>query len=137
MREYRTWRELLIERLTADWEEAIGYLQVTLEEYQIDGNASVLLLALWTVVESQGGISEVAKKARIDPQVLSDAFASEKAPRIDTISMILRALGCRLSIEPLEEASSDLGCGDENYPGTPKKVADTNLEVATEGSNPQ
>ena len=34
MREYRTWEEILMERFTSDWEEAIGYLDVALEEYQ-------------------------------------------------------------------------------------------------------
>ena len=36
MRELRTWREYLIEQLAADWEDAIDYLQVTVEGYQED-----------------------------------------------------------------------------------------------------
>ena len=39
MTEYRTWEEILMERFTSDWEEAIGYLDVALEEYQEDGDA--------------------------------------------------------------------------------------------------
>ena len=48
-----------------------------------------------------GGVSEVAKKIGIAPQVLSDVLSSEKAPRLDTLNTILQALGCRLSIQPL------------------------------------
>ena len=36
MKKLRTWHEFLIEQL-ADREEAIGYLQVSLEEYLVDG----------------------------------------------------------------------------------------------------
>lgn len=37
MEKLRTWREFLIEQL-ADPEEALGYLQVSLEEYLVDGD---------------------------------------------------------------------------------------------------
>ena len=102
MREYRTWEEILMERFTSDWEEAIGYLDVALEEYQEDGDTPFFLLGLQNVVEARGGIAEVAKKIGMAPQVLSDMLSSEEAPRIDTFSAILAALGCRLSIQPLE-----------------------------------
>ena len=42
MSEYRTWEEILMERFTSDWEEAIGYLDVALEEYQEDGDTPLL-----------------------------------------------------------------------------------------------
>ena len=102
MREYRTWEEILMERFASDWEEAIGYLDVALEEYQEDGDAPFFLLGLQNVVEARGGIAEVAKKIGIAPQVLSDMLSSQEAPRIDTFSAVLAALGCRLSIQPLE-----------------------------------
>ena len=70
MRKLRTWREVLIEQLAADWEAAIDYLQVTVKDYQVDGDTPLFMLGLWTFVESQGGIAEVAKKTGI-PQNLS------------------------------------------------------------------
>jgi hypothetical protein len=39
MSEYQTWREYLIEKLSADYERAIDYLDVALEEYQVDRDA--------------------------------------------------------------------------------------------------
>ena len=67
MKEYRTWQEILLERLAADKKRAIGYLDVALEEYQEDGDTPFFLLGLQNVIESQGGVSEVAKKINIAP----------------------------------------------------------------------
>ena len=135
MREYRTWEEILMERFTSDWEEAIGYLDVALEEYQEDGDTPFFLLGLQNVIEARGGVSEVAKKIGIAPQVLSDVLSSEEAPRVDTLNIILRGLGCRLSIQPIKDASSGLPDADESYPVTPRASTDPNLEVATESND--
>ena len=136
MRKLRTLHEFLMERFAADSEEAIEYLNVALEEYQEDGDTLFTpLLGLQQVIEARGGVSEVAKKIGIAPQVLWDALSSEKAPRLDTFNTILQALECRLSIEPLKDASSSLHRADENYPVTPREDADPNLEVSTESSD--
>ena len=101
MRKLRTWRAYLTERFAANREEAIRYLKFSLEEYQVDGDTPLLLLALQTVVESQGGVSVLAKKTGITPESLSDILSSDEAPRIDTLGTILKALDCRLLIEPI------------------------------------
>ena len=101
MRKLRTWRAYLTERFAADQEAAIRYLKFSLEEYQIDRDTPLLLLALRTVVESQGGISVLANKTGIAPESLSNILSSDEAPRIDTLGTILNALGCRLLIEPV------------------------------------
>ena len=103
MRKLRTWRAYLTERFAADQEAAIRYLKFSLEEYQVDGDTPLLLLALQTIVESQGGIAVLAKKTGIDPESLSDILSSDEAPRIDTLIPILNALGCRLLIEPIAD----------------------------------
>lgn len=58
MRKMRNYRDYLIEELS-DREEAIAYLQISIEEYQKDGNTSALLLALQSIIEAQGGRSEL------------------------------------------------------------------------------
>ena len=73
-----------------------------MEEYQIHGNLATVQLALRYVIEAQGGISEFAKKTGIAPQVLSEALESTDPLRIDTLRTIFGALGCCLSITPLE-----------------------------------
>ena len=107
MRKYRKWRDIVIAQLSADWDAAIDYIQFALEEYQVDGDTPVLLLSLKTFIESQGGITEVAKRTAMAPETLSKILSSEDAPRLDTFATILKALGCRLSIEPLKPE----GCG--------------------------
>ncbi|MXV75336.1 hypothetical protein F4Z99_13825 [Candidatus Poribacteria bacterium] len=107
MRKMRTYREYLIDIFT-DRDEAIGHLQVALEDYQTHGNTDILLFLLETVVEAQGGITELAKQTDMKPYVLSDALTSDDVPLIDRLGTILKALGYRLSIEPLEVESLNL-----------------------------
>ena len=132
MRKYRKWRDIVIAQLTADWDAAIDYIQFALEEYQVDGDAPVLLLSLKTFVESQGGITELGKKTDMDAHILSEVLSSDAAPRIDTLVTILNALGCRLSIEPLkdEERLSDLEPTAEM-----ESSKFTNAETQLTGSN--
>lgn len=131
MREYQTWHEYLMERFTADWEEAIGYLNVALEEYQEDGDTSFFLLGLRNVIEARGGISEIAKQTGIEAQFLSDILESDEALRIDIFNTILRGLGCQMSIQPIEgtEPSGEHATEDAVIP--PQKSEKVTLERTT------
>lgn len=132
MSEYQTWREYLIEKLAADHERAIDYLDVALEEYQVDRDARLFFVALRTVIESQIGTAEVAKQAGIEVQCLSNLLASDEAPRLDILTTILRALGCQLSIQPLEGAGSNVENAAENAVIPSPEDDMTRLELATE-----
>ena len=132
MTEYQTWHEYLIQRLAADCEKRVSYLDVALEEYQEDDDTPFFLMGLQNVIESQGGVSEVAKKIDIAPQVLSALLSSEEAPRLDMLSTILQGLGCRLSIQPLKDADSS---ADKDYSVAPRENADPHLEVTTGSGN--
>lgn len=107
MQKMRTLREYLIERLV-DKERAIGYLRAVLDDYQIYRERTVVLRALQTVVEAQGGVSKVAKQVDMDPQVLSKVLSNEEAPLIDILGIVLKALGYQFSIGPLESENSNL-----------------------------
>ncbi|MDE0425766.1 hypothetical protein F4Y59_01380 [Candidatus Poribacteria bacterium] len=132
MREYRTWEEILMERFTSDWEEAIGYLDVALEEYQEDGDTPFFLLGLQNVVEARGGVAEVAKQAGIKAQCLSDMLASDEAPRLDMLITILAALGCRLLIQPLEpiEPNAELAAAETSIVAS--EISTPSSEVSVE-----
>ena len=132
MREYRTWQEILLERLAADEKRAIGYLDVALEEYQEDGDTPFFFLGLQNVIEARGGVAEVAKQAGIKAECLSDMLASDEAPRLDTLSVILTALGCRLSIQPLETRQPEVEHSAEAVTTVPLENARPHLEVTTE-----
>ena len=122
MRKYRTWHEVLMEDL-ADPVEAISYLDVSLEEYQIDGDIPFFLKGIRNVVEAQGGVAAIAKRAAMSPETLSKILSSEEAPYLDTLATIVKALGCQLSIVPLEtenayaevENMGDLGYFHKGY----------------------
>ena len=101
MRKYRKWREIVIEQLAADRNAAFDYIQFAMEEYQVDGDTAVFLLALRTFVESQGGVPELSKKTGVNREVFSKMLSSEEAPRLDMLVTILTTLGCRLSIKSL------------------------------------
>lgn len=107
MRKMRTYREYLLEVL-ADRDEAIGHLQAILEDYQIFGNATVVRDALQTVVEAQGGVSELAKQADMDPQLLSKILSNEDTSLIDAVGIVLKVLGYQLSIKPIEPENTNL-----------------------------
>ncbi len=131
MEKLRTWHEFLIEQLAAR-EEAIGYLQVSLEEYLVDGDTPFFLKGLRNVIEAQGGISEVAKQGGIAPKALSKFLFSEDALQLGTLSTILKALGWRLSIEPLaaeshssEFASEQLTPSNAPLETSPEQVAES------------
>ena len=102
MRNSGTWREYMVQRLASDPGRVEGYLQAIMEEYQTFGDPRVVLLALRTVAEAEGGISVLAKRIDIEPEVLSQELSSDKALTIDLLKTILNAFGCRLSIESLE-----------------------------------
>lgn len=97
-----TWREYMVQRLASDPGGVQYYLQAIMEEYQTFGDPGVVLLALRTVAEVEGGISELAKKIDTDPEVLSTELSNDKTLTIETLKTILNAFGCRLSIESLE-----------------------------------
>ena len=126
MEKLTTWHEFLMEKLTKQ-EEALGYLQASLEEYLIDGDIPFFLKGIRNVVEAQGGIAKIAKQAGIAPEALSKFLCSEDALALGTFSAILKALGWRLSIQPLmiEDHSADL-------PDTQLTTADETLQTGSE-----
>ena len=102
MRNSGTWRAYMVQRLASDPGGVKDYLQAIMEEYQTFGDPRVVLLALRTVAEAAGGISALAKRIDIEPEVLSQELSSDKALTIDMLKTILNAFGCRLSIESLD-----------------------------------
>jgi probable addiction module antidote protein len=101
MRHYRTFREVTIERFMKDPEEAMLYLEVSLEEFIKDNNTGALLSALRTVAEAQGGIPELARRIGMEKMTLYKALSEEGNPKLSMISSILHGLGYRMKLEPI------------------------------------
>ena len=131
MEKLTTWHEFLIERL-ADQEKAISYLQVSLEEYLIDGDTPFFLKGVQNVVEAQGGTSKIAKQAGITPKALTEFLSSGDPLHLGTLSAVLKAFGWQLSIEPLttendssEFASEQLTTSNEPLETSTEQVAES------------
>lgn len=126
MEKLTTWHEFLIEEL-ANSEKAIGYLQVSLEEYLIDGDIPFFLKGIQNVIEAQGGIAEVAKQAGIAPKTLSEFLSNGDTLHLGTLSTVLKAFGWQLSIEPLSAESDNSERASEQL-----TLSNTPLETSTE-----
>lgn len=116
MTELRTWHEILIADLAANRAEAIDYLDLSLQEYQIDGDTSFFLKGIRNIIEALGGVTEIAKQTDMEPEVLFKVLSSDDVPCIDTLNIIANALGCRLSIEPIAAASPNSEVKDKDHP---------------------
>lgn len=106
MREMGNWREYQIRRLANNREAAIDFLQLTLEEYLVDGDLSFFLKELRVFIASQGGVDEICKRTNIEPKIFPEVLSSENAPRLDILRTILNALECRVSIELKTETNN-------------------------------
>ena len=124
MQKMGLWRDYLIEKL-ADRERAIGYLQAILDDYYIYGNPAVVMDALQTVIEAQGGVSELAKQTDMDPEVLSKVLCNEDIPLIDALGTVLKVLGYQLSIKPLDCESTNLETHELEVQNTSAHVAES------------
>ena len=97
MERFRTWHEILMERLS-DPEDVIGYLEVSLEEYLEDGDKAFFLKGIKNVIEAQGGILSVSKQADINPRFLSDAVNNGSMPPFHILSSIFTSFGAEAPI---------------------------------------
>ena len=112
MERFRTWHEILMERLS-DPEDVIGYLDVSLEEYLDDGDKAFFLKGIKNVIEAQGGILSVSEQADIDPGVLSDAVNNGSMPPFDILSSIFTSFGGGdlINLPPTEMKSNAVSHG--------------------------
>lgn len=101
----RSYRELVTQTVQ-DPGEASAYLKASLDDYERDGNLEAFLLALRTVIEAQGGMTELARKTSLNRQNLYRALSKNGNPRIQTLHEILHAIGLKLSIEPMSSEST-------------------------------
>ena len=102
MREHPTFREIFVEQLQ-DPEFAYEYIKLALEEYEEDKDMPFFLDTLRALTDAQGGISKLAAKTKLNRQHLYRILSPEGNPTLETIGVILRGLGFRFSVVPLEK----------------------------------
>lgn len=77
-------------------EEMAAYLEAALEE--AGGDAAFVAKALGDIARAKG-MSQVARDAGVSRESLYKALSGERAPGLDTILKVIRALGLRLHAE--------------------------------------
>jgi len=104
-RKLQNWDDFMKDYLSKSPENAMGYLETALEEYDSDSDIKALMLAIQRVAEIQGGMTELARKTGLNRQNLYRIFSNEVSPRFNTLLKILKALGYTISIKKLAKAS--------------------------------
>ena len=79
MRKMRKYRDYLI-GILADTEEAIAYLQTSLEEYQKDGDTIAFLIALQSLADAQGGQNDLTSSELPQRLGRKNVFSPEQLP---------------------------------------------------------
>lgn len=86
--------------LLRDPDQAAFYLEQILE----GGDLELFQEALRDVAKAQdGGVSGVAKKAKVNRENLYDALSKTGKPQMETVTKMLAALGLRLSVTPVHQ----------------------------------
>jgi len=89
-----SYQEDLIESLK-DSREAAEYLNAAIE----DGDKEVFLLAMRNVIIAHGGMTVVAKKARMNRESLYRMLSKKGNPELKSILNLLQIVGLKISIE--------------------------------------
>ncbi|HBP88774.1 MAG TPA: putative addiction module antidote protein [Nitrospiraceae bacterium] len=83
----------MIENLR-DAGEAEEYLNAALE----DIDPELFLLALRNVAEAQGGVAQLAEKAKLNRESLYKMLSKRGNPELKSLDSLLHALGFRLAV---------------------------------------
>jgi probable addiction module antidote protein len=67
-----------------------------------DGDQSEFLIALRQMAKAFGGVQAVADQARLNPTQLYRTLSPDGNPALSNFSAILKAMGMRLSVQPLD-----------------------------------
>lgn len=79
--------------------EAAAYLEAAIE----DGDQAVLMLALRHVAQAQGGVAEVARRARLTREATYKMLSKVGNPELRSLTALLAATGLRLAVKPIKD----------------------------------
>ena len=104
VRKSKPWRshdEATVESFRKDPHFAAEYLNSVLA----DGDQEELMLALRYMSQAFGGVTKLAESAELNATTLYRTLSPAGNPELRSINALLRVMGMRLAVEPLEEAS--------------------------------
>jgi probable addiction module antidote protein len=93
MKKSKAYQPDLIESLR-NTGEAEEYLNAALEE----DDPELFLLALRNVAEAQGGVTQLAEKAKLNRESLYKILSERGNPELRSLDALLHALGFRLAV---------------------------------------
>lgn len=99
---HRTHESATIEMFRNDPELAIEYLNSVLA----DGDEADLMLALRSLSKVFGGVQEIARQAEVNPNTLYRTLSEQGNPELKTLLAILRVMGMRLAVQPIDHANA-------------------------------
>jgi probable addiction module antidote protein len=82
-----------------------AYALELLNSILADGDQAELLIALRQMAKAFGGVRCVAKEAGLNQNQLYRMLSAEGNPEFRSLSNILRVMGLRLAVHPIEESS--------------------------------
>lgn len=77
--------------------EAAAYLEAVIEE----GDQAALMLALRQIAQAQGGIAQVARKARLTREATYKMLSKVGNPELRSFKAVLKATGLRIAVKPI------------------------------------
>ncbi|MAC47638.1 MAG: putative addiction module antidote protein [Oceanospirillum sp.] len=89
----RSHDDAVVDMLKNDPNMAGEYLRAAFDEMDEEGGEAAFLMALRHVVQAQGGMSEIAKKANISRESLYRALSPEGNPKLRTLTAVMKASG--------------------------------------------
>ncbi len=98
----RSHEEATIESFRRDPGFAAEYLNAILE----DGDQQELMTALRYMAKAFGGVSRLAEEAELNATTLYRTLSPRGNPELKSLRALLKAMGMRLAVEPLETSKS-------------------------------
>lgn len=85
-------------KILKDREMVMGYLNTSLEE----GDFDAFLIALRNVAEVHGGLSKIARSAKLNREHLYRMLSRKGNPSMKNIALLLEAMGYKIKLFPLK-----------------------------------
>ena len=79
--------------------EAAAYLEAAIDE----GDQAAITLALRYVIQAQGGVAVVARRANLTREATYKMLSKVGNPALSSLNAVLAATGLRLAVKPLEK----------------------------------
>lgn len=99
----KNWDESMVETFREDPKYALALLDDILS----DGDQGELLVFLRQLTKAFGGMQKVAEEAGLNPTQLYRTLSQEGNPSLNSMIFLLKAMGLRLAIRPIESTGSE------------------------------